>query len=525
MSALAALAYADGRALANDVRRGLRSPGRIAMWLAYFAALGLFFWSRTLTIGRAGHNGGGGDLTRADYFVCALLATLFFSLATGWGAVGIFRTRAEARFIIGSPVAAPLAIAYLQARAALARGLRLLFSFVYFIFLFGPRQIGPAAVAVDIILVFAFVSTAAAVLVPRRLLARPAAIACAVVCAPLALLAIAPAIRDAVVRSPLPLPPALARPILGIIPPWHPGRGLLEPHPLWLLPVLGLAAVAIAFLASAGRDAYPELYALSIARIDRLERWQRRRENPAAPAVVVHAARHAIPDIPAPPGVLVFVWKSVVEFGRRTKREYIVGGGVLCCCAGFVAGRMTKANGEEFFAALGGVLINLILVIGIVGVTATNTIAAEIRRPLFWLARASLFERLCAIALARIWTIVGALELVALCFALGGGPATGAIFFALGLPVLVALLAALGFVTFALFPGPVDLRGPVTVLRLGLSGILLIPPFVLGVIVASMFHAALAGLLAAVLLAIIEAGSLIGVAAWRLDGHVDRLAV
>lgn len=522
MNGLLALAYADRRALVNDVRRGLRSPLRIAMWLGYLAALGLFFWTRSIANGRGAMHGGAGDLARADYFVCALLATLAYSVASGGGAVGIFRSRAEARFIIGSPVAAPLAIAYLQAREALSRGLRLLFSFAYFIFFFGPRQLGALAVAVDLLLGFAVVAAAAAVVVPRRLLPRPAAIACLVVFLPLGVLALAPAARDVVERAPLPLPHAFASAVLSIVPPWHPGFVLLEPHPLWLIPVLAVAAAAIAILASAGRDAYPELYALSVSRIDRLERWRQRRTRSAPPAAALGNRRAAFP---APPGVLVFVWKAVVEFSRRTRREYIIGGAVLCCSAGYAAARLAKADGEAFIATLGGVIVNLVLVIGIVGITASNTIAGEIRRPLFWLARAPLFERLCALGLARIWSIVAALELVALSFAAGGGPAVGTLFFALGLPVLVALLAAVGFTTFALFPGPVDLRGPVTILRLALSATLVVPPFVLVALIAVFFGAQLPALVAGATLAVIEAGALMGLAAWRLDGHVDRLAV
>jgi hypothetical protein len=522
VNALLTLAYADRRGIVNDVRRGLRSPGRIAVWIGYLGVLGFFFWSRSIARGPGATHGGTSDLARADYFVCILLATLAFSLASGLGAVGIFRSRAEARFIIGSPVPAPLAIAYLQAREALARGVRLLFSFTYFIFLFGPRQLGAATVIIDLILGSATVTASAVVVVPRRMLPRLGSLACGIIFSPLVVLAIAPAVRDFVAGSPLPLPPQLAHFILTAVPAWHPGRVLLSPHPQWLIPVLALTAAAIVVLASAGRDAYPELYALSVARIDRLERWHKRREKGTAPVSVVRGRQFSLP---APPGVFIFIWKAMVEFGRRTKREYIVGAGVLCCVAGFSAARIAKADGEAFFTTLGGIIVNVVLVIGIIGITATNSITGEIRRPLFWLARAPLFERLCALVLARVWPLIAALELIALTFALSGGSAAGTIFFGVGMPVLVGLLGAVGFATFALFPGPVDLRGPVTVLRLGMTATLLVPPFVLAVVVASIFDASLAGLVAGVLLAIIESGSLIGIAAWRLDGHVDRLAV
>lgn len=512
MNGLRALFYADARSLVNDVRRALRSPGRLALWLVYAAAIALFVASR----GQSGRFAAArsADLVRADYFMSALLATLAFALAGGRGAIGIFRSRAEARFIIGSPVPAPLALAYLQAREALAQGRRLLFALVYFLFAFGPRSIGPLGMVADAVFVAATVCTAAAIVVPRRLLPPAAGIACAVVGTPLVLLALLPSIRDTVAGAPMPVP--FASRILAAIPAWHPGSVLLAPHPIWLIAVLAVAGAAVAVLACAGRDAYPELYALSVVRIDQLARRRLRRTAAAGPAI---AQRSAVRTLPAPAGVLIFGWKSAIEFGRRRRPAVIGGGAVLAAAGGFVLARLTAADDGTPFVLLVGGFSNVLLV---VGVGALNEIGREIRRPLFWLASTPLFERLCALALARIWPTVAAVELAAAGFALGGGTPGKTLILALGLPALVVLVAAVGFAAFALFPSSADSRGPVAVLRLVLSGAALLPPLVVFAAVAAFIDPAL-GLGTSIVLAAIEAGGLIGIAAWRLDGFVDRL--
>lgn len=519
MSGVGALFFADWRSAVNDARRALRSPGRLMLWLLYAGGLALFFWSRVYGRG-GGIAGARADLLRADYFMSALLVTLALALASGRGAVGIFRTRAEARFIIGSPLAAPTAIAYLQAREALSQAVRLLFSFIYFILVFGPRHVGPAVVVADVLLIVAMMAAAAAVVVPRRLLPAPAGIVCACVGAPLALLAAAPAIRDVLAQAAVPLPRALADRVLAALPPWHPGTVLLEPSLVWLGAVAAVVAVAIAVLAAAGRDAYPELYAMSVARIDRLERWRQRRARGVLGESPAPVRRRTLTAGTAPAGVLIFVWKSIVDFRRQVPLVYVGAGIVGCGLAGFAAARFVSTGEGALFSALIGVVINVLV---LVGITATSALYNEIRRPLFWLAPAPLFERLCALALARIWRTIIMLEIVAAGYAFGGGGTPETLVVAAGLPALVALLAGVGFAVYAFYPSTADWRGPVAVLRLLVSIVLLAPVFVLYSVGAA-FVTPLAALGAAALLALLEAGALLGIAAWRLDGHVDRLA-
>jgi hypothetical protein len=179
------------------------------------------------------------------------------------------------------------------------------------------------------------------------------------------------------------------------------------------------------------------------------------------------------------------------------------------------------SNGEvALFSALIGVTVNVML---LVGISATSALSNEIRRPLFWLASAPLFDRLCALALARIWRTIATLEIVAAGYAAGGGGFVETLVIAAGLPALVALLAAVGFAVYALYPSTADWRGPVAALRLFVSIVLLAPVLALYFLVAA-FSSPVIALGAVVALALLEAAALLGIAAWRLDGHVDRLA-
>jgi hypothetical protein len=365
-------------------------------------------------------------------------------------------------------------------------------------------------------MVFAMIGATAAVVVPRRLLARPAGIACAVVGIPLAVLAAAPAVRDLLTQSPIALPSVVVR-AAAAMPAWHPGRVLLDPQPVTLLIVLGVAAVAIAILATSGRDAYPELYALSIARIDHSERRQLRLTSQSAPRKAA-ARQRARPVLGAPPGVLIIVWKSIVEFRRRSSRIVVIGGAVVWCVAGFL---LTHVDASIGASVLFTGILNIMIFSGL---TATNSIATEMRRPLFWLSPSPLFERLCALAVGRTWRPVLTLELVAIGVVAGGGGMDELLGLSVAFPALAALQTGAGFAAFSFLPSAADARGPVVMLRLVVALVLLAPPVVLmGIVSAALKLPIAAGIGAATALALLEAVALVGIAAWRLDGHIDRL--
>ena len=513
MNELGALFYADWRTFINDFRRVRRSPGRIAIWAFYALSLALYFVSRALYHNVPSGRGASSDIARADYLACALLGAIALSLAFGTGPIGIFRTRAEARFIVGSRIRAPVSIVYLQARQSLGRALRYVSSVLYFGFLLGPRHLEPLGVLTDFALVVALLAAAAAINVPRRLASRPWAIACMIAGIPLALAATAPALRDGLLVFPS---SSHIVEIRRILPHLHPGTMLLAPNPLWLIAALALTATAIAVLASAGRDAYPELFALSLAGIDRSEALAMRLGR--AKAVV--APRPVVVRLPAPPGVLVIVWKSIVEFRRshRTIRTVALGAAIWLAL-GFALARFTGDDIARLAAALSAAGLFLF----IASIAATAALATEVRRPLFWLSTATLFERMLALLAARIWRVTLTFELITAGFVAGGGVPAGALATGIVLPAFAVLMTSIGFAAYALVPNASDERGPGSGLRLAVAFVLLIPVFAIGGI-AGVFFGALPSFAAMTLFMLAEAFTLVGAATWQIDGRIDRLA-
>ncbi len=508
MRDIAALTFADWCALRTNVRRILRSPGRTALWFLYALSVVILSVSRAF-VGRSA------DSTRlaagADYVVCSVLVTFIYSLISGRPAIALFRTRVEARFIIGSPVRAPVAIAYLQVREALSAALRYSFVFVYVVFILAPRSLGLSAACADLALGIVLFIAGATLAVLRRLLGMCAGLVGAIAGIPVALAAAAPMVRDLVVQLPAFVPAAPARWIVTVIPPWHPGSILLSPDPRAFAGVAASAIGGVVALAVAGRDAYPEFYAFAVARLE-LREFARR---PAARGT--GAMRRPAIAIPAP-GALAFVWKSAVEFRRAVRPAYAAAGAFGLVILGVAAARQFRSHDDIFFAAL-GLAANLLV---LSGSQVALRLAIELRRPLFWLAPDTLFARLCGFAFSQIWQRALASMLLGAGFALGGGSLDRIMLFELGLPALIMLITATGFAAFALFPNVADQRGPIVALRSFTALLLLVPP-VSVYLVSGVFRALQTGLIGATLLALFESGCLIGFTARRLDGRIDRV--
>jgi hypothetical protein len=342
MSEIRALAYADWRTFVNDLKSAWRSRGRLVVWLLYGVGTIGFILSRTLPVGRYGYGHSGGahaDLLRADFFICAQVALFAFSLAFGSGRIGLFRTLAEARFVVGSAVRAPVAIAYLQARDSLASALRSLSQVVFIGFAAAPRHLAPFVTIADILFFGAMFGATRTVLLARNLAPRPWPAICLAAGIPLGLVAMEPAVRD-VAGWLAPYQPLAAR-TRDVLPAFHPGIALLAPTPLFLIVPLAILAATIALVARGGRDAYPELYALSLARIDNAAYLaeRRNRKGDAKPG------RRAIAvALPAPSGSLVILWKSVVEFRRAHPTLWtLLFGAAIWIAVGFAFARLSPA--------------------------------------------------------------------------------------------------------------------------------------------------------------------------------------
>jgi hypothetical protein len=511
MTELRALFYADRCAFVNDLKSAWRSRGRLVLWLVYGFGIVAFVWSRTLPLGRHGHVDAHADLVRADYFICAQVLLFAVSLAFGSGRIGLFRTLAEARFVIGSTVRAPVAIAYLQARDSLTSALRSLSQVAFIGFGAAPRHLTPFVAVAGIVFFGAMFGATRTVLLARNLAPRPWPAICIAAGVPLALAAIEPAVRD-LAGWLSPFQPLAAR-VVDVLPAVHPGTILLAPTPLGLVVPLGILAATIAFVARGGRDAYPELYALSLARIDNAaylaERRNRKRDGVSRKTVAV--------ALPAPSGSLVIVWKSVVEFRRAhpTLWSFLLGAAVWIA-AGYAFARVSAA-----LEPLAVVSSSATVTVFVMSTFGPIGLAAELRRPLFWVCGISLFERLGALVVARNWRLIFSLELVSAGLVAGGAGPVYVLLSAVVFPALVVFMGCVALAVYALVPS-VNPRGGASVpLRLFGSFALLTPVIAtaaFGTIVGTPLDVSLV-----VALLFSEAVALTGFAAWRIGGRIDRL--
>jgi hypothetical protein len=510
MNALRALAYADWRALVNDVRRGFRSPLRLIVWAVYGGSLILFFVSRTVFARTHAAGDTFGDASRADYLICGQVIAAALALAFGAGRVGFFRTLAEARFVIGSSVRAPIALTYLQARHSVSTALRFLSSMFYLAFVAAPRHLAPLTIVTDVLIVGALFSATSAIAMTRKLATDPWPVVCRVLGLLLLAFALVPIVRD--LSYQLPIPAALAARIRDFSPAVHPGLVLFVPNVLWLAVPLVVFAIAVLALALGGRDRYPELYALSLSRIDGTTlRAERRKQRTAAklkrPARAVH--------IPAPPGSPVILWKSIVAFRRGVTLRYVALGAAGWIGVGFAVAHVAAAWGHELVGAFSSLAVSALFALTML---SAKSVARELKRPLFWLCDISLFERLGMLVLAQNWRKLLTLEALTVGIAVGGGPPLVLYGTGILLPLLIMLVGTIGLAGYALVPS----AGSAVFARFAISIALLIPVAVSAAVAVAILGTTLAAAAVALFL-ISESIALVGLATWRIDGRVDQL--
>ena len=519
MNTLLALVYADARTFVNQMRDIRRHPVRALMWAAWILALAGLFVFRLIRTSRHTHsyfNTGirAEDVVQADFAVGIAIALFGSVLVSGNMMAGLFAHIAEARFIIGSPASPLIATLYIQLRELARRGARTLITTGYFLLVYLPRDIGPAAFARDLAFVMMAYATIAAIPLPRRLLHGAGAAGAMVVGSIVMLLAAVPIARDALTS----FPTHLSAQVVPYLPEWHPGMVLFEPPTLRSLVVLAamaaITATAVIALARAARDAYPELYALSLERFMRVERRRQRRLGGSfGRSRTALPVRGATGTSRVPGGALVSVWRAWTEYRRKNSPRSTALETSVLLIAGYLLGRIEGRN-IDFLASVGFTLGQVLFVFAII---ATSRLGAELRRPMFWLSGTTLFERLGALALAESWRPIAWSVLAGIGLAAGGAPAlivTGAVFAG---PACVLLSTAVGFMLFSLLPNDVDQRGPLMIVRWILSYVFVAPAIAGGVLAGIALNSGFAGLLAAATAALLEAAVLVGLASWKLD--------
>ncbi|MEO7039660.1 MAG: hypothetical protein ABI186_06470 [Candidatus Elarobacter sp.] len=521
-NAFATLAYADIHALVNAVRTVRRHAGRTLLWLGYvlvvlgFAALKLAgphasaprtqpFWQIAID----------------DFWVCGLTIAFGAVLATGssrW--LGIFTSRAEPLFLTRARLAPAMVATYLQVRAVVLALGQTALRFAYLILVGLPGGTTVSALLAELCFFAACGAAIASVALPRALARGPILVAATVAGWAIVAVAAFPLVADALHVVESPSTAAMRR----ALPAWHPGTVLAMLNATDLrvaaFPLIVAVLASAAFIAVA-RDAYPELYAISLANLEwRSKRHARRNaSNDAGDAAVTHAAsRTAIRWR----GALVFVWSDWLAFSRRVPRPLAILVAALVFTAG--AGLAVLASGVENSLLL-GILLGIVPMIYLgIAPTLGLRLASAMRLPLFWLGDVTLAARLSAWAFGALWRDLALLVIASCGYLLVNRdpmlPGTGL----LGGIGLLALTRAVGLAVFALVPNALDQRGPAVMLRVAASMALLIPAVLTGLIVGLLTESLVASVAGGTLAALAESALLVLFAAWRLAGRVDMLS-
>ncbi|HWT07384.1 MAG TPA: putative ABC exporter domain-containing protein [Xanthomonadales bacterium] len=526
MNAFVTLSYGDRRALVNTLRTLRRRPGRAVMWALYALAIAVFAVFKT---GPWTHRRGGVPPPFAfeiwDLWVCGLAIAFGVVLATGtarW--LGVFSSRAEALLLMRADAAPVTVAAYLQLRAvgtALAQGLA---RFAYVIVFALPSGATLPALVAQVAFFAAAGAAVVSVALPRALARGAARTALVVAGWTIAAAAALPLVADALRLARFAGSAALLRRVPAV----HPGALLhaLGTGDLRALAVpLAIAACATIAFALAARDAYPELYTLSLANLDWRERVRSRRGARRAAAAVTPQAKDVRSTTRTPlRGALAFVWADAVMFGRRVSPPIAALVSALALAAGAALGALARTdNADKVFGVLLGVVPFMYIT---VASTTGIRLAPTLRMPLFWLGDVPLAARLAAWAFGGFWrdAVLVALAVIGYVAMAREARIPLAIFVTtLG---LLALTRTIGLAVFALLPNSLDQRGPGVLLRVWLTFALLVPPAVAATVAALASHAPFAaGAVAATLSALAESALLLAFAGWRLAGRVDNLAL
>lgn len=522
-NAVVTLAYADVRALVNAVRTVRRHVGRALVWAAYalvvvgFAALKLAgphastprtepFWQIAID----------------DFWVCGLTIAFGVVLATGssrW--LGIFTSRAEPLFLTRARLAPALVATYLQVRAVVVALGQTALRFAYLILVGLPGGTTVPALLAELCFFAACGAAIASVALPRALARGPMLIAATVAGWAIVAAAALPLVADALHVIQSPATASMRR----ILPAWHPGVVLVTLNAVDLraigLPLFVAALASGAFIAVA-RDAYPELYAISLANLEwrsKLHARRRHANDPGDAATVTHAASRSALRWR---GALVFVWSDWLAFSRRVPRPLALLVAALVFTAG--AGLAVLASGVENSLLL-GILLGLVPMIYLgIAPTLGTRLASAMRLPLFWLGDVTLAARLSAWAFGALWRDLTLLVIASCGYLVMNHdpllPGTGL----LGGAGLLALTRAVGLAVFALVPNALDQRGPAVMLRVAASMALIVPAVVSGLAAGLLTESLVAGVFGGTLAAFAESALLVMFAAWRLAGRVDMLS-
>jgi hypothetical protein len=493
----------------------LRSPLRLALWLPYLISIAYIAYLRLTTP----HHAAFLNLGVAHPRSATVVGGLYFGalgvtagLAAG-GRVAAFRTGAEAVLFSNAGVR-PLAIAlWLQVRKLAMGSLRWFASLAYVFVVAAPAHESGSTLARAL---FGAVLAVGAIMcceLPSFLLARRAGFPLAPFAWALAFFGFAFAVAAV-------LGPRFRTPLIETL---HvdPGRfaaALLDGGAGPILDLALLSSFLVLSILALANDAIPELYAATQRTL--AVRSRRRRftnETTFAAAGTATVAR-------VPAGSLALIWKDWVAFrrGRGTLRLWLFGAAFWTLCGAgtaFAAERYDDPTPLFSLAAMSATLVFLSAPFG-----ASVGLAADLAKPLFWLSSAPLRARIAAWTFARAWRGGTAIALGPLA---AGIVAQDVVLGVGALPLSLATywsLQCLGVGLYAIFPNPVDSRGPMMLLRMLLTAIYVVPAVGVAALAGALEFPPLFGAIGFVLMLALEGWLVIEAASYRFREHGASLA-
>ena len=471
-----ALLFLEWRYARNQIVAIVHSRARLALWIPFALSLAVLWYAR---VARSHDHAGSTGIAQLH---ATAIGSLYFGFlgatiaAAAAGRVAAYRSRAEA-VLFGNAGIRPLTVAlWLQARK-LGAGSGRSFGTVVYMFLFlVPGQLGPVATACALLAILLALALALSLELPVFLLARrrlklPLALGGST----LASAGFAYAALDMFGGKPLRADLRMLR-----VDPGQLALATLEGRPVTLLVLASLLAVLFIVVRSFGDDALPELYLASQraqARID--ERRSR------TPKIRFSSASGGAARVPA--GALALVWKDWIGFkrGRVVLRIWLAGCVFWALCGAGVAFASAHYRDAALLVTLLSMTAIVLLVVASTG--ASLGLASELAQPLFWLSRAPLRSRIAAWTCGRAWRGAVALALAPV----AAGIVSGDIVLATAAaPVVLAAywsLQALGVGLYALFPNPLDTRGPMALVRMFLTAAYAVPALLVAV-AAALLH-------------------------------------
>jgi len=536
MSDVAALAYLEARMAFNRFRQVLRQPGRLVLWTLFLAWLGLFFFTRVSHI-----SGGPYGLLMPQsvslfyaFVPAAYIMLLGFQIRSGSRRPpATFAYPADARFLLGSRLNHVLVVFWLQLREVAFSGSRVFLGlfFVSWNFAGSAGGLVLATVALLSAYIISFGVRLPVFLAQRRMPEVPfGTFGIALMCA-----------GGLTLLFPIALAFAYGNVHLAFISAqtavFAPGSWIVEAlagNHRALAALLTLAFVMIIGGSVAAKDAYPEiweassrLYALRTLVASGRGLWNREAlrglRDPDRVQSAVRLERVASSSgRRAPAGALSLVWKEWIGL-RRTPGG--LSGSVLwlfgACVLGYLAG--LAATTLTFFILVGPLfaIANIFIVIGS---QSTINLGIELRKPIWWLARSQLRDRILTWILGTTMRVGP--PLVAGTIVAGVAMHSWLVIAASAPLILVSLflVQSIGVASYVVLPGRNDLRGPGFMLRIFVTYLALMPPAIGWAVAQLLSQSAALGLTVGLTAAYVEGWTLAMFAASRLEQNAMAYA-